>query len=115
MFEDGRLGKTQAALIEQPENTIFVSSISIFEIANKARIGKLPMTPASARALNSVCEEFGFAPLELTIEHGQRAGLLPGRHRDPFDRMLAAQSIVERMPIMTVDAKLRELGAEVVW
>jgi PIN domain nuclease of toxin-antitoxin system len=43
------------------------------------------------------------------------AGNLPGSHKDPFDRLLAAQSIVENMPIMTVDAKLRELGAEVVW
>jgi PIN domain nuclease of toxin-antitoxin system len=115
MFADARLGQAQARLIADEANAIYISSISIFEIANKVRIGKLPMTLAGASALDSVCDQFAFLPLHLSIHHAQRAGLLAGPHRDPFDRMLAAQSIIEKIPIVTVDAKLRELGADVVW
>ena len=115
MFDDPRLGVTQRRLLDDSRNVIHVSSISIFEIANKVRIGKLPMSSAAASSLQNVCEQFSFSKVELNFHHAQLAGLLKGKHRDPFDRMLAAQSIVEKMPIMSVDTKLRELGAEAVW
>lgn len=115
MFDDPRLGLGQRGFLDDSRNTIFVSSISIFEIANKVRIGKLPMSSAASISLQNVCEQFSFSKIELSFHHAQWAGLLKGKHRDPFDRMLAAQSIVASMPIMTVDTKLRDLGAEVVW
>jgi PIN domain nuclease of toxin-antitoxin system len=115
MFDDPRLGTEQRAVLSAFDNAIFVSSISIFEIANKVRIGKLPMAQGAENALQNVCEQFSFHKVDLSFEHSQLAGLLPGPHRDPFDRMLAAQSIIEKMPIMSVDSKLADLGAEVVW
>jgi PIN domain nuclease of toxin-antitoxin system len=115
MFGDPRLGPKQLQSIEHPERTVHVSSVSIFEIANKVRIGKLPMTGKAADALANICEEFSFRRLDLTIRHAQVAGLLPCPHRDPFDRMLAAQAIIEDMQVMTVDAQIAALGAKVVW
>lgn len=115
MFDDLRLGPAQRTVLDDSGNTIHISPISIFEIANKVRIGKLPMSSTASLSLQNVCEQFSFSKIELGFHHAQFAGLLKGKHRDPFDRMLAAQSMVEKMPIMTVDVKLRELGAEVVW
>jgi hypothetical protein len=74
-----------------------------------------PMTGTAADALANICEEFPFRRLDLTIRHAQVAGLLPGPHRDPFDRLLAAQAIVESMPVLTEDAAIKGLGAEVEW
>lgn len=115
MFDEPRLGVKQRAVLSNSDNTVYVSAISIFEIANKVRIGKLPMFKDAEQSLQSICDHYSFTKIELTFRHAQLAGLLPGDHRDPFDRMLAAQSIVEKMPIMSIDPKLRDLGAEVAW
>lgn len=115
MFDDPRLGIKQRKLLDDSRSTIYISAISIFEIANKVRIGKLPISKSAAESLKNVCEQFSFSKVELNFHHAQLAGLLSGQHRDPFDRMLAAQSIVEKLPIMSVDTKLSDLGAEVVW
>ena len=56
-----------------------------------------------------------FASLPITLEHGHRAGLLAGAHKDPFDRMLAAQALIEDMGLVTADPALAGLGARVVW
>ena len=56
-----------------------------------------------------------FTPLAITLEHGHRAGLLAGAHKDPFDRMLAAQAIMEGMGLVTADPAMAGLGARVVW
>jgi PIN domain nuclease of toxin-antitoxin system len=114
MFDDPRLGLKQRTLLDS-STEIHISAISIFEIANKVRLGKLAMTSAAALSLENVCEQFSFTKIELNLKHAQTAGLLPGPHRDPFDRMLAAQSIVEKIPIMSVDMKLHDLGADVIW
>ncbi len=114
-YNDERLGEDRADLIEDPGNQVFVSSVSACEIANKVRIGKLVHTESFAREFAKVCTEHGFKPLLLNHDHATRAGLLPGAHCDPFDRLLAAQSMIEKMPIMTIDSRIRELGAEVVW
>ena len=103
------------ALIDDPANTILVSAASAWEICTRVRIGKLP----SGRAL---CEDFGgylqrnhFEPLSITIEHGRLAGRMEGTHKGPFDRMLAAQALIEDVPIITNDAAFVGFGVKVVW
>jgi PIN domain nuclease of toxin-antitoxin system len=115
LFDDAQLGPSQRELLKDTANKKFVSSVSIFEIATKARIGKLTIPALYAGRLSAIYSDFEYLPLSLSVLHAEMAGNLIGTHKDPFDRMLAAQSIVENMPIMTVDVKLRELGAEVVW
>ena len=60
-------------------------------------------------------ERWRFEPLSVSIEHAHKAGMLPGDHKDPFDRMLAAQSLIEDLGLVTVDPALTALGAKVVW
>ena len=94
---------------------IYVSAASAWEIATKARIGKLPQALAIARRLPEFVKEQGFLTLNISLDHAHKAGWLPGTHRDPFDRMLAAQSLVEQMPIATDDAAITGFGASVIW
>ena len=115
LFDDDRLGQKQNELLDDQSINKYLSSVSIFEIATKARSGKLILPPLYAGRLSAIYNDFEYLPLAVGVLHADIAGNLVSTHKDPFDRLLAAQSIVENMPIMTVDAKLQELGAEVVW
>jgi PIN domain nuclease of toxin-antitoxin system len=94
---------------------IYVSAISAYEMAYKHREGALPQVGPLLRRLDDDLAERGFLPLTITLEHGRRAGEFADDHGDPFDRILAAQAIVEDMPIVSNDAKLSALGAKRVW
>jgi PIN domain nuclease of toxin-antitoxin system len=109
------LSPRMQALIDDPASTIFVSAASAWEICTKVRIGKLPTGQALCEDFNGYLQRFHFTPLPISIEHGRLAGRLPGAHRDPFDRMLAAQSLVEDMPLATNDPVFAGLGVTAVW
>ena len=110
-----RVGSAQAAIINDSHNKIFVSAVSGYEIANKFRIGRMPEAGAILKLAEENFAAFDWLHLPVNLQHARRAGSLPGPHRDPFDRMLAAQSIIENIPVMTVDSAIKELGARVVW
>ncbi len=113
--DDPRLRPRQFQVLENPENRLFVSAISVFEIATKVRIGKLRLAIPVAELIDHVFGKLTYLPLSVSYKHGQRAGTLPGSHRDPFDRLLAAQALDDRMPLMSSDEAFREFGVEVVW
>ncbi len=115
ILEDQRLGQKQNRIINDPANTVYLSAVSIFEMSIKAGLGKLGLPARYQGNLLLIYEDFDYLPLNVSPAHGNAAGFLPGPHRDPFDRLLAAQSIVEKIPIMSVDVKLRDLGADVIW
>jgi PIN domain nuclease of toxin-antitoxin system len=110
-----RLSKTARAAIESGGAEVYVSAASALELAIKVRIGKLPEAGRLTHRLAESLAEQEFLPLPVSIEHGRLGGLLPGDHRDPFDRLLAAQSLIENIPIVTDDSALRAFGAVVVW
>ncbi|MBL8550023.1 MAG: type II toxin-antitoxin system VapC family toxin [Hyphomonadaceae bacterium] len=94
---------------------VHVSAISAYEMAFKHRSGDLPRVGPLLMRLDEDLAERGFTQLPVTLEHGRRAGELADEHGDPFDRLLAAQAIVERMAIVTNDEKLAALGATCLW
>lgn len=112
---DRQLPRTVRHAIENDDNEILVSAASAWELATKARLGKLPQAADIARRLPEILTEQGFTGLPITVAHGQRAGWLPGPHRDLFDRMLAAQAQELDVPIATNDAAVAGLGARVIW
>lgn len=112
-ISDKRLSKKVKRLLESEQTRVFVSSASAWEIATKVRLGKLTWsTPGS---VESYCRNQGFELLSMSFAHAERAGSWPQEHGDPFDRMLAAQSDKEHMPVATNDAKLELFGVETIW
>ena len=92
-----------------------MSAVSGHEIATKYRLGRLPVPARLAEQLDQMVTENGWQPLPLSIAQAQLAGRLPGKHRDPFDRMLAAQALIEDVPIVTSDSAFAEFGVKVIW
>ena len=115
LLKDGRLPRQTALTIVDRSHTVFVSAISGFEISTKVRIGKLPGAEWIAGAFVEICSDFDFRELPLNNAHAVRAGSLKALHRDPFDRVLAAQSQIEGLTLVTDDAQLEALGAHVLW
>lgn len=99
LSENENLSSKAKKLIANPENTIFVSSASAWEIAIKKALGKL----SSPDNLEKTLQENNFIPLDVTIPHALAAGKLPPYHQDPFDRMLATQSKLENLTLITHD------------
>src|SRR6266567_5059425 len=89
---DKRMTSRSRAAIADEANDIYVSAASAWEVATKARLGKLQGAEFIAQEFGEHLALQGFTGLNITVEHGQRAGNLPGPHRDPFDRMLIAQA-----------------------
>ena len=89
------------ALVD-PANDVFVSAVSIWEIAIKRALGKL----RAPDYLAVTVEAAGFSELPVTFVHAELAGSLPKHHGDPFDRMLVAQAQVEGLTLVTADANI---------
>ncbi len=101
--DDRRLSASARSLIANPQNDVFVSAASPWEIAIKARKGKLAFTGSACRLI----EDNGFLPLPITSEHGEAAGQLAWEHSDPFDRLLVVQSLQEQLVLVHADAHIR--------
>jgi PIN domain nuclease of toxin-antitoxin system len=114
-FGSPELSRRANALIADRANTIYVSSASAWEISIKHRLGRLPEAAVLVQDMAGWFERAGLVELPITVAHAQRAGGLPQPHRDPFDRMLAAQSLLEDLPIMGRDEVLKDFGVALVW
>lgn len=88
--------------------------MSAYELALKHRLGKWPGADLLLGALEDLVDDF-FTPLPLTFAHATVAGGLPTKHRDPFDRMLAAQAIADDLTIISIDDKLDQFGVRRLW
>ena len=104
---DRRLSKQADRVIKDADNVIFVSAASIWEVAIKAGLGQIEADPF---AIQAALEPSGFAELPVTGKHAAQVATLASHHRDPFDRMLLAQSLSEPMRLLTSDAMLAKYG-----
>lgn len=105
--------KADQALADEA-NEVFVSAASAWEIVTKARIGKLQAGPLAQDFLGEVRRQ-GFQPLSITVNHGARAGALPGPHRDPFDRMLVAQAQADNLILVSNEGIFDGYGVQRLW
>lgn len=115
LTDDPRLPEPVRAEIANPDNAVYASAASAWEIATKQRIGKLPGVPDAASRYAELVAADGFQHLSISHAHALRAGSWPVSHRDPFDRMLAAQSEQERLPLVTRDPAFELFGIETRW
>ena len=101
--------------IGDPANEVFVSAASTWEISTKIRIGKLTAPALMGGGVTRAIAAQGFSVLAITADHGERAGALPGEHRDPFDRMLIAQAQSEGMAIVSNEQVFDAYGVTRIW
>ncbi len=109
------LPQTVRRRLLDPAGMIFVSAASAWEVATKVRLGKWQEAVEAAELFEMLCERNGFERLPVTVAHGLLAGSLPGEHRDPFDRMIAAQAIHDDLVVITRDPSLAALGCATFW
>ncbi len=99
----------------ESSNVLLVSAASAWEIATKVRLGKLPTAEELAADFQGFMLREGFTILDITANHATRAGLLPGPHKDPFDRMLISQAQAESVPIITSERVFEAYGVRRIW
>jgi PIN domain nuclease of toxin-antitoxin system len=114
-FRKDLLSARARKLIEAPANEILVSAASAWEIATKYRLGKLPLAQVLVEDFVPRVAAAGYTLLSISAEHALRAGRLPADHKDPFDRMLAAQAIDEDLPLLSSDEQLDVFGVRREW
>jgi PIN domain nuclease of toxin-antitoxin system len=115
LLDDRRLSAKIRALIIDPANSVWVSAVTAFEMATKFRIGKWPGVGGLVSDFEAAIAKENFNLLPLSAAHALRGGLLEGAQRDPFDRLLAAQSLVEGLPLATDDPAFKIFGVETIW
>jgi PIN domain nuclease of toxin-antitoxin system len=109
------LSREVSAIIADEANVILVSAASAWEIATKVRIGKLPGAETLEKEFLDVMQDAGYTLLPIDAACALRAGRLVGEHRDPFDRMIAAQALAEDLPVLSSDQKLDTFGIRRIW
>lgn len=107
--EPSRISCDVLGQLIDPANTVVVSAVSAFEIATTSRLGKLPWGEALTKAWPLRLAEMGIGELPLTAAHGIYAGELAWNHRDPFDRLLLAQAVLENMTLVSTDSAFRDV------
>ena len=112
---DPALTQTARKIIAETKNTVVVSAASAWEIATKVRLGKLPTAADLVADFCAQIDREGFHFLAISAEHGIRGGLLPGPHKDPFDRMLIAQSQAENIPVISNESVFEAYGVRRLW
>lgn len=110
LADDPKLPQWMRERIANPEVQCLVSAATIWEIGIKRAIGKLDAPPG----LISIIAEEGFQHLHITLNHAETAAALPLHHRDPFDRMLIGQALVESLTIATLDPAFAEYPARLL-
>jgi PIN domain nuclease of toxin-antitoxin system len=113
--DDPQLSQTAKGLIEDPDNHKLVSIASCWEIAIKAGLGKMGLTEPSRSLLERELPKNNLELLPITMEHATSVEGIPMHHKDPFDRLLIAQAIIERIPIVSVDSKFDPYPITRLW
>ncbi|MDD9990645.1 MAG: type II toxin-antitoxin system VapC family toxin [Rhodospirillales bacterium] len=109
------LSASARKVVADEANEILVSAASAWEIATKYRLGKLPEAEAVATDVVGCIADEGFEALAISVADAERAGRLPGIHRDPFDRMIIAQALGHDLAIVSVDATFDRYGVNRLW
>jgi PIN domain nuclease of toxin-antitoxin system len=111
---DRRLSRRARTAMEARDAELLISTASIWEMAIKASLGRLTL-PAAVRVYIEEKIALGYQVLPVTWIEAAAVQELPWHHRDPFDRLLVAQTRAERCPIVTRDRVFRRYGVEVIW
>ena len=115
LADPAQLSAKSHAAIAEPEHQVLVSGASAWELATKVRLGKLEIAQKLLSELPDVLASQGFELLPIQFSHGLRAGGYPQAHRDPFDRLLAAQAELEGVTLVSLDPALQAFPCHLLW
>jgi PIN domain nuclease of toxin-antitoxin system len=102
-------------ILERGEEEIYLSAVTSWEISIKMRVGKLNFAGPPAHDVPRFMAKQNLRPLSIAHSHAAKVYDLPAHHKDPFDRMLIAQALIEDMVILTSDRSFRKYHAKLVW
>ena len=109
------LSTAAAAALQDPANQLLIGAGTIWELAIKVSLGKLTLSLPFRQWMDKAIGDLRLLILPITVEHADRQASLPFHHRDPFDRLLVAQALVESIGIVSSDSQLDAYGATRVW
>ena len=115
LTDPSKLSKAATDLFTAPENEVFTSSVSSWEIAVKNALGRLPLPKPPSTFIPAQREAHGIRPLSLDEESTLYLPRLPTPHKDPFDRMLVCQAIVHGLAILSPDEVIHQYPVRVIW
>ena len=115
VFGDPQLSATAKSHIEDANSTNYLSIVSVWEMAVKVSIGKLPLSQPLDVFIPGQLQRNGIHLLPVRLPHALYVATLPFHHRDPFDRLLIAQSFVEPMPVVSADAMFDRYNVNRIW
>jgi PIN domain nuclease of toxin-antitoxin system len=115
LSDDPNLSESAKTLIQDEANRKYVSIASCWEIAIKSSRGKLKLAEPAGTLLDRELQRNGFDLLPISLRHATHVEALPDHHRDPFDRLLIAQSQLEGFPIISIDGQLDAYGVVRFW
>lgn len=113
--DDPKLSDTARSIISNPENPIFFSVASAWEIVIKSQLGKLPLPEPAKLYIPDRIEHYGFIRLSINMKDVLEISNLENHHKDPFDRLLIAQGKTHNLPIVTADEKFTLYDADILW
>jgi PIN domain nuclease of toxin-antitoxin system len=105
--DESRIPESPREAIHAPENTVLVSAAAIWEIAIKASLGRLRVSSADVKRMPHLIESAGFDELPVLARHATGVHSLPLHHRDPFDRLMIAQTVAESLTLVSTDPVMR--------
>lgn len=115
IMQPGQLSPKVRRLLEDTETGVVVSAATAWEIATKFRLGKLPSAKLVIAEYEDAVIRLRARPLPISNAHALLAGTYVQTHRDPFDRILAAQSEIEELTLVSKDRALRQFGVKLLW
>src|SRR3990170_6045875 len=115
VMDEAALSTRARQLIQDGASVLYLSAASAWEISIKAALGKLRLSGEPGKVITEQMAANGIHPLPIQVSHALHVYDLPPHHRDPFDRMLVAQSLLEDLPIVTPDEHLARYSVKTVW
>ena len=115
ILEDNQLSENAGAIVRSRDNEIYLSAASAWEISIKTGLGRLSIQDELEHFLIDQLSLNGILPMPISLSHAAYTSKLPQIHKDPFDRILIAQSVIEEMSLISRDGTMRKYDVEVVW
>ena len=115
VLNDRRLSQIAREFIADRGNRLYFSSVGVWEIVTKWRLGKLDLSEEPGVLIPRQFSAVGIEPLPVSLEHALRGASLPLLHRDPWDRLMVAQALVEDMPMITSDRLITQYPVQTIW